>query len=193
MGWRRRGTRRLASIAVVAAVIGGSAVKSGAEPLSRAAAASLLAGPSLRETGRVGDIPLAYAAWRIDREPERTGGRLPEDPVVHPRIGDGVGPTAGSLSASIIAHELEKPVAALQNCRIEVARRQQRTWNAVAAGRVTLRWTILPAGTVAHVDVAPIDPIDLHVLDCVKRAMARWTFARPRDGTVAVAQPFAFR
>jgi hypothetical protein len=58
---------------------------------------------------------------------------------------------------------------------------------------VTLRWTILPAGTVAYVGVAPLDPLDLHVLDCVKRTMARWTFARPLGGGVAVSMPFVFR
>jgi hypothetical protein len=154
---------------------------------------SLLAGPSLRETGRVADIPLAYASWRIERAPERAAVRAPSDPVVRPHTAGGERSHAGSLSASIIAHELEKPVAALQDCRIEVARRQRQTWNAIAAGRVTLHFMILPAGTVAHVDVAPIDPLDLHVLDCVKRTMAGWTFARPHGGAVAVAAPFAFR
>jgi hypothetical protein len=161
---------------------------------ARSTARPLLAPPSLRETGRVGDIPLAaHAAWRIDRVPGRVAAPPPRDPVVRPHASGAERSDAGSLSAAIIEHELEKPVAALQNCRIEVARRQRRTWNAVAAGRVMLRWTILPAGTVAHVDVTPIDPLDLHVLDCVKATMARWTFARPLGGGVAVAMPFAFR
>ena len=160
---------------------------------ARGSAAPLLAGPSLRETGRVGEIPLVYAALKGDGGSEHAGDQPTRDPVVRPRVAEGEGRHAGSLSASIIAHELEKPAAALQDCRIEVAREQRQTWNAVAAGRVTLLWTILPAGTVAHVDVVPIDPLDLHVLDCVKRAMARWTFARPRGGDVAVAASFAFR
>jgi hypothetical protein len=174
----------VSSIVVAIGILAASA-RGGAEPL--------VVPPSLRETGRVGDIPLAHANWRVDRAPERAASPPPQDPVVRPHAGKGDRPEAGSLSASIIAHELEKPVAALQDCRIEVARRQRRTWNAVAAGRVSLRWTILPAGTVAYVDVLPIDPLDLHVLDCVKATMARWTFARPRGGGVAVAMPFAFR
>ncbi len=143
----------------------------------------------------MGEIPLAYASWRIEEAVAslRPVGRRPSDPVVHPRTAASERTHSGSLSASIIAHELEKPVAELQDCRIEVARRQQQTWNAIAAGRVSLRFMILPAGTVARVDVLPIDPLDLHVLDCVKRTMAGWTFARPRDGAVAVAAPFAFR
>jgi hypothetical protein len=170
---------------VVAVAILAASARGGAKPL--------VAPPSLRETGRVGDIPLAQASWRIDRAPKRVAARPPQDPVVRPHAGKGERPHAGSLSATIIEHELEKPVAALQNCRIEVARQQRRTWNAVAAGRVTLRWTILPAGTVAYVDVVPIDPLDLHVLDCVKGTMARWTFAHPLGGGVAVSMPFAFR
>jgi hypothetical protein len=160
---------------------------------ARGAAKPLVTPPSLRETGRVGDIPLVYAALNVDGVSEHSGKQPTRDPVVVPRTVERDGRHAGSLSASIIAHELEKPVAALQDCRIEVARRQRQAWNAVAAGRVTLLWTIMPAGTVAHVDVVPIDPLDLHVLDCVKRAMARWTFALPRGGEVSVAAPFAFR
>ena len=193
MGRRRRGVGRIVEVTIAAVILMG-ATRSLAEPwgVSRPRS-SLLAGPSLRETGRVAEIPLAYASWRIERSPERAGAHVPSDPVVRPRTAASERSHAGSLSASIIAHELEKPVADLQDCRIEVARREQRTWNAIAAGRVTLHFVILPAGTVARADVVPIDPLDLHVLECVKRAMAGWTFARPRDGAVAVAAPFAFR
>lgn len=193
VGRRRWIAVRTVSIAIAAAILI-SATRSRAEPLSVSRAyASLLAGPSLRETGRVAEIPLAYASWRIERAPAHAAARAPSDPVVRPRTAAGERSHAGSLSASIIAQELEKPIAALQDCRIEVARQSQQTWNAIAAGRVTLHFMILPAGTVAHADVVPVDPIDLHVLDCVKREMAGWTFARPRDGAVAVAAPFAFR
>jgi len=41
--------------------------------------------------------------------------------------------------------------------------------------------------------VVPIDPLDLHVLDCVKRTIAQWTFAQPLGGGVAVSMPFVFR
>jgi len=181
---RRRSFGLSSTLIGVAILI--SAARGGAEPL--------VVPPTLRETGRVGDIALVHAACRIDSAPTPSREQpTTRDPVVRPQTGAGERAHAGSLSASIIAHELEKPVAALQDCRIEVARRQRRTWNAVAAGRVSLRWTILPAGTVAYVDVVPIDPLDLHVLDCVKATMARWTFARPRGGGVAVAMPFAFR
>ncbi len=193
VGRRRWVVGRTVSTAIAAALLL-SADHSTAEPWGGSRSrSSLLAGPSLHETGRVAEIPLAYALWRIDRAPARAAVTVPSDPVVRPRIAAAERSHAGSLSASIIAHELEKPVAALQDCRIEVARRQQQTWNAIAAGRVTLHFMILPAGTVTRVDVAPIDPLDLHVLDCVKRTMAGWTFARPRDGPVAVAAPFAFR
>jgi len=198
MGRRRRGAGRLSSgvvaSSVMAAAILMSGGRSGAEPGSSShAAASLLAGPSLRETGRVGNIPLAHAAWNLEGAPARSGGHAPRDPVVRPRTGTIDRPHTGSLSASIIAHELAQPVAVLRGCRVEVARQQRRPWNAIAAGRATLHWTILPTGAVAQVEVAPIDPLDLHVLDCMKRAMARWTFAPPRGGDVAVAQAFAFR
>jgi TonB-like protein len=184
VGRERRRVTGVSAIAVAVAILAVSA-RGGAKPL--------VTPPSLRETGRVADIPLAHATWRVERAAERAPSRPPRDPVVRPHAGQGERRDAGTLSATIIAHELEKSVAALQNCRIEVARRERRTWSAIAAGRVTLRWTILPAGTVASVDVKPSDPLDLHVLDCVKRTMMRWTFARPEGGGVAVSIPFAFR
>ncbi len=192
VGRTRWGAGRTVSIAVAAAILI-SATGSRAEPWSVSRPHALLPAPSLRETGRVADVSLAYASWRNERAAERAPAPVPSDPVVRPRVAGGERSHAGSLSASIIAHQLEKPVAALQNCRIEVARRSRQTWNAVAAGRVTLHFMILPAGTVAHIDVVPIDPLDLHVLDCVKQEMAGWTFARPRDGAVAVAASFGFR
>ena len=75
----------------------------------------LLAGPSLRETGRVGvTSPLAHAAWRIDRAPAAQPRACPA-PVVRPRtrrwraVARGVAEREHRLR-----HELEKPVAALR-------------------------------------------------------------------------------
>jgi hypothetical protein len=161
-----------------------------AGPAPLAVEAWPLAGPSLRETGRVGSMPLAYLGARIVETPQ---GLPPREQAVQPATsGPGDAPI-GSINTSILEHQLEEPVAALQDCRIEVARRQQRIWNEIAAGRVTLRWAILPTGAVDDVQVVALDPLDVRVLDCMKREMALWTFVPPDGGMVTVAQTFAFR
>jgi hypothetical protein len=152
--------------------------------------ASLLAGPSLRETGRVAAIPFAHPGPRIEWTP--AGVSLREHPV-RPVLGEAPRVHIGFISDSLLEHEMRQPVAALETCRIEVARRQNQRWNQVEAGRVTLRWTILPTGAISQIEVKPLDPLDLHVLDCVKGAMALWTFASPSWGVVTVVHPFAFR
>ena len=35
--------------------------------------------------------------------------------------------------------------------------------------------------------------IDLDLMDCVKAAMSRWSFSRPRGGAIHVERPFTFR
>ena len=177
---------------LMAAAGGGRAARAEGRSAESAlrAAPSLLAGPSLRETGRVGSIPLVRPGALIEWTP--AGASLREQQV-RPVIGDAASAPAGFISTSLLEHEMEEPVAALENCRIEVARRQNQRWNQVAAGRVTLHWTILPTGAISQIDVKPLDPLDVEVLECMKSAMELWTFARPSWGTVTVVHPFAFR
>ena len=155
---------------------------------------SFLAGPSLYETGRVGAMTVSDQGSRIERTPERA---MPKDLVVRRRQqeGDDASSSAlsGSVNSSLLAQELRAPLAALNGCRIDVARLQQVAWNDVPAGRLTLQWTILPTGAVADVDVIAIDPIDLHVLDCVRQRVVHWSFSRPRGGAVHLSRAFAFR
>jgi hypothetical protein len=166
---------------------------------------SFLAGPSLRETGRVGVMTVSDPGSPIEQTPDRQMP-MPDELIVQPPPttgGQGDGPAVGApgdassssgfISASVLAQELGEQLAPLNECRIEVARRRRIAWNEVTAGRLTLEWTILPTGAVTNTEVTPIDPIDLHVLDCVKHQMGRWIFARPRGGPVRLSRTFAFR
>ncbi len=185
----------LISVSILMAVAGGGRARAEgrrADPEPRAQP-SLLAGPSLHETGRVGSIPFvrpgAPIEWTLAGESLREQRVRP----VRPAIGDAIATPVGLISTSLLEHQMRAPVAALENCRIEVARWQNQRWNQVAAGRVILHWTILPTGAISQIEVKPLDPLDLHVLDCVKSAMTLWTFARPSWGIVTVVRPFAFR
>jgi hypothetical protein len=55
------------------------------------------------------------------------------------------------------------------------------------------RWTIEPSGLTGSTDVVAARPIDLELMDCVKAAMSRWAFTRPRGGAVHVERSFTFR
>jgi hypothetical protein len=156
---------------------------------------AFLASPSLYETGRVGTTIVSDAGFGIQPTQDRA---MPVEHVVRPRAVDINRPLAGSrpglVSGGELAQQLGRQVPTLDGCRLEVARQQRLPWNEVAAGRVTLQWNILSTGAVADPTVVAIDPIDLHVLDCVYSKMRQWTFARPSRGTIVhVSQPFAFR
>jgi hypothetical protein len=156
---------------------------------------SLFAGPSLRETGRVGATTVSDPGFWIQVIPDSA---MPTEEAVQPMAIDVNRPLAGSgpglLSRSVLAQQLGTQVPTLSECRLEVARQQQVRWNDVAAGQVMLQWNVLPTGAVADATVVALDPLDLHVLDCVHSKMRRWTFSRPSSGSIVhVVQPFAFR
>jgi len=156
---------------------------------------SPFAGPSLRETGRVGTTTVFDPGFWIQRTPDSV---MPTEEAMQPTAIDvnrpAVDSRPGLLSQSVLAQQLGKQVPTLNGCRLEVARQQRLPWNEVAAGRVTLQWNISPSGAVADETVVAVDPIDLHVLDCVRSKMRRWTFSRPSSGSIVhVVQPFVFR
>ena len=156
---------------------------------------SPFAGPSLRETGRVGTTTVFDPGFWIQRTPDSV---MPTEEAMQPTAIDvnrpPVDSRTGLLSQSVLAQQLGKQVPTLNGCRLEVARQQRLPWNEVAAGRVTLQWNISPTGAVADETVVAVDPIDLHVLDCVRSKMRRWTFSRPSSGSIVhVVQPFVFR
>ena len=63
----------------------------------------------------------------------------------------------------------------------------------VVADQLLLRWTIEPSGLIGSTEVVAARPVDLELMDCVKAAMSRWSFTRPRGGAVHVERPFTFR
>jgi hypothetical protein len=100
---------------------------------------------------------------------------------------------SGTISAETLQRQVDLHFASLAGCRLEVARKKQITLDAVTAGRMALRWTILPTGRTAATEVVPLEQTDLLLLDCIKRRMSFWEFTRPHGGAVRVSRPFALR
>jgi hypothetical protein len=98
---------------------------------------------------------------------------------------------AGVVDAAILKREIRSRFAELNDCPREVAR-HTRAANASRARRLTLRWTILPTGHVANTAVVATSPVNIQVMDCVKRQMSLWSFAPPRGGPFSVERSFAF-
>lgn len=102
-------------------------------------------------------------------------------------------PQAGSIDAQELASEIAERFQPLAGCRIDVARRRRVSIGAIAADRLTLRWTITERGQVASPEAVGTTAVDDAVLDCVKREMKAWTFSSPSGGPLPVERLFRFR
>jgi hypothetical protein len=153
-----------------------------------------MAGPSMHETGRIGFAPLSDSGSKIEQiaEPAMPNELSVQRAAVDARTPASAAPS-GVINAGLLESEIQSAFADLGGCRLEVARRKQVAMGAVAAGRLTLRWTITPAGSVGETEVVAVEPVDIQVMDCVKRRMSFWSFARPRGGAVRLERTFAFR
>jgi hypothetical protein len=153
---------------------------------------AFLSGPSIYETGRVGTMYVSDQGSRIERTSDAA---MPKEQTVQARAQDGesLAPPSGRISAAALERDIEAQFASLQGCRIEVARQKQVALSEIAAGQLTLRWTILPSGGIAGTEVVAMESADSQLIDCVKRRMSSWSFAHPRGGSVRVSRTFQFR
>ena len=156
---------------------------------------ALVSGPSREERGRVGAVTFSDFHAGIEEATPDPGALVEQ--VVEPAPLDGDGPKrrqrVGLISQAALEQQLRQQLPTLNACRVEIARQQALPWSAVAAGRVTLQWTILPTGGVSNANVVAIDPLDLYLQDCVLRRMRQWTFVRTSGSTVPMSRPFEFR
>jgi hypothetical protein len=105
-----------------------------------------------------------------------------------------LGPQAGGrIDLQLLDRETTARFAALDHCRLDVARRRRISPARVTADALTLRWTILGKGQVTFVEVVGSTPTDAEVLDCVKRDARNWRFTAPVGGNVRLQRAFAFR
>ena len=97
------------------------------------------------------------------------------------------------IDKRVLDREIAERFVTIDDCRVEVARSHQVLPTAVTAVTLLLRWTIERDGTTSGTDVVATNAVDMAVMDCAKRVMSRWTFTRPRGGTVSVERPFLFK
>lgn len=175
-----------------------------AEPAATAPAAdsqspsNLLALPSLYETGRVGATPESApspAPTPVPAELQWAGNGEKSIKPVAADIADAPPPRPpeGIIDPLRLDQEIAANFEAVENCRVDVARAKRVGLSKVAADHLLLRWTIDPSGQVGATEVVATSQADLDLMDCVKAAMSRWSFTRPRGGSVHVERPFTFR
>jgi hypothetical protein len=183
---------RPSAAAPPAAVAPASAPSAGA---ARAPAAPVANGPSLHETGRIAAMNVANTGLQIDApaaDPSVAREQRVESADAPAESAPPADKGAGVVDAALLKREIRTRFVALNDCPREVAR-HTRTATALHARRLTLRWTILPSGQVANTTVVATSPVNVGVMDCVKRQMTLWTFAPPKGGSLSVERAFAFR
>jgi hypothetical protein len=94
----------------------------------------------------------------------------------------------GDLDPGVISSEVRKRMGAIKGCYERSLKR-----NPSLSGKITLRWTITPAGTVTGLEVESDTMGDSEVSNCIKRLVAMWRFPAPKGGSVDVAFPFVFQ
>jgi len=99
----------------------------------------------------------------------------------------------GQVDLRLLDRQITARLESLEHCRVDVARRRRVPPAQILPGTLTLRWTILGGGEVSAVDVMGSTPVDLAVLDCIKRDATGWRFVAPVGGTLRLQRAFVFR
>ena len=148
----------------------------------------------MRETGRIAVTSVANTGVQIDKP--ATDPRVAREPRVE-SVGDAsaspAGRNEGVVDTTLLKREIRSRFVELNDCPREVARHQGKAAASLRARRLTLRWTILPNGQVSNTAVVATSPVNIGVMDCVKRQMSLWSFAPPNGGSFSLERPFAFR
>lgn len=98
-----------------------------------------------------------------------------------------------TTAAPAAEFQYARALNAVDECRYDVARRRGVVPQTVAAGTVTLRWTIDPSGGVRDAEVTAASGTDAEVAACAKRVLTGWQFLKPRRGSFTVERSYTFR
>jgi hypothetical protein len=162
------------------------------------APANLVSGPSLYETGKVGVAPASAPAPPPTPVPAELQWAGNSEKSIKPVAADIAEappprPPEGIIDPVRLDQEIAANFEAVENCRVDVARMRRVALSKVAADQLLLRWTIEPSGLVGATEVVATAQVDLDLMDCVKAAMSRWAFTRPRGGSLRIERAFTFR
>jgi hypothetical protein len=109
-------------------------------------------------------------------------------PVVHtdrPIIEEG---SSGQLDVEQLRREMRNRVGALRSCYERALKRTPQL-----SGKLILRFTIVPAGTVTGVQLESDSLDDADMASCVRRLALGWRFPAPQGGPMEVSFPFVFQ
>lgn len=161
------------------------------------APSSLMAGPSLRETGKVGVMPESAAPPESLTPGEMSWAGQPEKSVQPVAAGFASAPPprppVGTIDPMLLNREMNANLAKVEDCRIEVARARQVPPSQVPAEPLVLRWTIQPTGQTQTRDVLASAMTDQDVVTCAKATMSQWRFTPPRGGSMDLEKTVSFR
>jgi TonB family protein len=158
--------------------VGGLAVAS-ADTLPGVALRDGAGGGRLAQVGELRDA--GHIAAAMDVGPARERRVQPLVRVDEPAVDE------GSADPTGIAREIRRRLSAVRACYERALKRNPRL-----GGKLTLRLTISPAGTVTDVVVDDQTLGDPELGDCLRGLLLRWRFAPPA-GPVEISFPFVFQ
>ena len=94
----------------------------------------------------------------------------------------------GKLGAQVIRNVVRTHMAQVRICYEKALQAKPNL-----AGRVTVQWTIEPAGTVTRARVKESTLHDETAEQCIVTAVSGWTFAKSTGDPVNVTYPFMFQ
>jgi len=193
--WSKWGVPVLLALGLAAPVKAEPPAVPATDPLSPS---SLLSGPSLYETGKVGVSPDSAPVPAPTPIPPVMDWAGNGEKSIKPVAADIANappprPPEGVIDPARLQRETASALETVENCRFDVARDKRIAPSKVVADQLILRWTIDPSGQTSSTEVVAATPVDLELMDCVKAAMSRWSFTRPRGGSSRVERLYAFR
>ena len=151
-------------------------------------------GPSLYETGRIGNAAVSEPGVPTNRGAERGTPREMAVQAKQPDRHDGATPAtyAGVVDQKVLDREIAPRFRLLGDCKAEVAHRKRVATSTITGSRLVLRWTILPDGRVTDTQVVATSPADPRLVDCIKERMSGWSFRPGKGGSARVERKFSF-
>jgi hypothetical protein len=139
--------------------------------------------------GRIANVPVAHEGTSIAPAILHQSQEEPVKPAATVALAPA---PPGVIDGKRLDSEIAARFEPLEQCRIDVARGKQLRADAVAADRLTLRWTIELTGKVHAPEVVGTTAVDADILACVKHQMNSWTFSPPSGGPLPIERAFVF-
>ena len=144
-------------------------------------------GPSLHETGRIGQITLERRGDDLGTAAKGRGDDGPETPVrVHTQEPETAEVIDGHVNAGVVELEAKPYLRQLRECPIEIARKRQIPLGHIQMSDIALSFTIQRDGSVTGAQALATQDADDEVLYCIGRRMFNWKFTPPEGGPAKV-------